>query len=509
MMSKQKTKLKDTLSDFLFNQIKHDPNYKDWSDEFEMPNYITDNLSRTLRDYQTEAVKHFIYLFENGEMQKAKHVLFNMATGTGKTLTMAAIVLYLYEWGYRNFIFLVHQVQIKEQALANFTNPNFEKYLFKKQVKFNGKSISVKAIERFQDSKRAGINFMFFSTQMLAKRISEPKENSIDIDDFIKNDTIIIADEAHRLNVNTRKKTEVEDENNWEMAVQSVLHANPKNLLLEFTATVDLKNENIHKKYQDKLVYKYDFLEFNKDGYSKDVAFLYNDETQIADQRRLLIVNAVAMSEYRRLYAEREMGVMINPIVLIKSTKIAKSEEDRVFFHKVINTLNTDDFIHLKRMGGDKKDLLDDSGRFISQMFAWLDREQSSFIGLSGFINSIKERFGENHTMIYNSQKKENAELLPLLDNPRSTMRAIFSVNALNEGWDVLSLFDIVHFDISETKKYHYKTFSLSVVGRDYVLMICQKVIKKVMISLAKIIAMVLINISVNLIMPLMRRDGY
>lgn len=327
MMSKQKTKLKDTLSDFLFNQIKHDPNYKDWSDEFEMPNYITDNLSRTLRDYQTEAVKHFIYLFENGEMQKAKHVLFNMATGTGKTLTMAAIVLYLYEWGYRNFIFLVHQVQIKEQALANFTNPNFEKYLFKKQVKFNGKSISVKAIERFQDSKRAGINFMFFSTQMLAKRISEPKENSIDIDDFIKNDTIIIADEAHRLNVNTRKKTEVEDENNWEMAVQSVLHANPKNLLLEFTATVDLKNENIHKKYQDKLVYKYDFLEFNKDGYSKDVAFLYNDETQIADQRRLLIVNAVAMSEYRRLYAEREMGVMINPIVLIKSTKIAKSEE--------------------------------------------------------------------------------------------------------------------------------------------------------------------------------------
>ena len=28
-----------------------------------------------------------------------------------------------------------------------------------------------------------------------------------------------------------------------------------------------------------------------------------------------------------------------------------------------------------------------------------------------------------------------------------------FSVNALNEGWDVLNLFDIIHFDISESKK--------------------------------------------------------
>lgn len=462
--TKNKTKLKDTLSEFLFNQIKHDPNYKSWSDDFEMPNYISDNLAKPLRNYQIEAVKHFIYLFENGEMQKAKHVLFNMATGTGKTLTMAAIVLYLYEWGYRNFIFLVHQVQIKEQAVANFTNPNFEKFVFKKQVKFNGKTIPIKAIERFQDTKNGGINFMFFSTQMLYERVNNPKENTIHIDDFNKNDTIIIADEAHRLNVDTRKKTEVEDENNWEKSVQSVLYANPKNLLLEFTATVDLNNEKIHQKYKDKLLYKYDFVEFNKDGYSKDVAFLYNDETQIADQRRLLIVNAVAMSEYRRLYAERAMNVIINPIVLVKSTKIAQSEIDREFFHKVINTLREDDFAHLKNIDKDKKDLFNDGGRFISQMFSWLDGKQSGFIGLSGFINSIKERFGENHTMIYNSKAKEKAELLPLLDNPRNTMRVIFSVNALNEGWDVLSLFDIIHFDISETKKVSLQDIQL--IGR-------------------------------------------
>jgi type III restriction enzyme len=66
--------------------------------------------------------------------------------------------------------------------------------------------------------------------------------------------------------------------------------------------------------------------------------------------------------------------------------------------------------------------------------------------------------------LIYNSQKKEKADLLPLLDSPRNTIRAIFSVNALNEGWDVLSLYDIIHFDISETKKVSLQDIQL--IGR-------------------------------------------
>lgn len=460
----KKTQLKHTLGDFLFNQIKNSKEYQDWADEFELPNFITDNLAKMLRDYQINAIKQFIYLYENHGIEKAKHLLFNMATGTGKTLTMAGIVLYLYEQGYRNFVFLVHQLQIKDQAIKNFTEPTFEKYLFKKQVKFNGKSIPIKAIDRFEDTKKDGINFMFFSTSLLYTRLINPKENAITANDFVKNLTVIIADEAHRLNVDTRKKTEVNDENNWEKAVQSVLHANPKNLLLEFTATVDLKNEKIHKKYSDKLIYKYDFLQFNKDRYSKQVNFLYNEETQIEDQKRLLIVNAVAMSEYRRLYAEREMGVSINPIILIKSTKIAQSEEDRAFFHKVIHSLRVEDFNHLKAISEYKTDLLDTQFMFIKQMFNWLNSKQSSFIGIGGLITAIKERFSENNTMIYNSKTKERADLLPLLDSPRNTIRAIFSVNALNEGWDVLSLYDIIHFDISATKKVSLQDIQL--IGR-------------------------------------------
>ena len=470
-MAKTTQKVKDTLDDFLFNQIKNSPDYQVWADEFELPNTITDNLSKTLRDYQINAVKHFIYVFENFGMDNARHVLFNMATGTGKTLTMAAIVLYLYEFGYRNFVFLVHQLQIKDQAVKNFTDYKFDKYLFNpKGIKINGKNISIQTIDRFEDGKKDGINFLFFSTALLYTRLTEPKENAITSESFKDNLSVIIADEAHRLNVSTRKKLTKSDKadiQNWETSVQSVLHANPKNLLLEFTATVDLKNANIHQKYSDKLIYRYDFLQFNKDGFSKNVGFLYNEKTDIKDEKRLLIINAVALSEYRRLYAQKEMGMTLTPIVLIKSVNIKSSEADRAFFHKVILSLTLDDFDHLKDMGNHQADLFDDKNRFVRQMFDWIRRNLASNVdkdGLQTFINEIKESFDEHHTFIYNNKEKANADKLLNLDSRRNTTRAIFSVNALNEGWDVLGLFDIIHFDISANKKVSLQDIQL--IGR-------------------------------------------
>ena len=42
--------------------------------------------------------------------------------------------------------------------------------------------------------------------------------------------------------------------------------------------------------------------------------------------------------------------------------------------------------------------------------------------------------------------------------------RVIFSVDALTEGWDVLSLYDIIHFDISAAKKVSLQDIQL--IGR-------------------------------------------
>jgi type III restriction enzyme len=472
-MARLKTKVNETLEDFLFKKIEGDPDYLKWERGYVIPEYITDNLhpERRLRAYQEKGVKHFIWLFEN-DRANAKHLLFNMATGTGKTLVMAAVVLYLYEKGYRNFLFLVHQIQIREQAVKNFTDYKFDKYLFNpKGIKIKGQKVDVKTVDHVSDSSRDAINFLFFSTSLLYNRLKEDRENGLIAEDFAENNIVIIADEAHRLNVDTRSKKKKDQEEilNWETAVMRAIGAREENLLLEFTATIDLANEAVHTKYKDKIVHRYDFLEFNKDGFCKDVKFLYNQEVHTEDQKRLLIVNAVALSEYRRLLAEKDFGISITPIVLIKSIKIGQSEKDREFFDEVIGSLRPSDLLRLKEIGKENR------GReheILADMFDWLRPDaktveatlQGDWDGLKAFVASIRTSFGHDNTLIYNSQKKEKAELLPLLDSSRNTIRAIFSVNALNEGWDVLSLFDIVHFDISEAKKVSLQDIQL--IGR-------------------------------------------
>ena len=100
----------------------------------EIPEYLTDNLNPTfeLRPYQEEAFARFFHCLDNHFPGKEKplHFLFNMATGSGKTLIMAGLILYLYEKGYRNFLFFVNSTNIIEKTKDNFLNPLSSKYLF-------------------------------------------------------------------------------------------------------------------------------------------------------------------------------------------------------------------------------------------------------------------------------------------------------------------------------------------------------------------------------------------
>ncbi|WP_206338648.1 hypothetical protein [Formicincola oecophyllae] len=271
---------------------------------------------------------------------------------------------------------------------------------------------------------------------------------------------------------------------NWETAVQKAFARRQDNLLLEFTATVDYKNPNILEKYKSKIIQRYDFKAFNQDGYSKVVRPLYNEATQAIDQKRALIVHAVALSQYRKLLAA-SLGVVLNPVILVKSTKVKQSEEDRNFFNAVIQSITPEDFRPLLKLGDSLRSALSKAEASsttssqghqedltIAQMFTWLaDAKRRGALagprdpdGLQHFIASIKEDFSPESTLVYNSQKKDNPTLLKKLDDPRNTIRTIFSVQALNEGWDVLSLFDIIHFDIASTKKVSLQDVQL--IGR-------------------------------------------
>ena len=61
-------------------------------------------------------------------------------------------------------------------------------------------------------------------------------------------------------------------------------------------------------------------------------------------------------------------------------------------------------------------------------------------------IQKLKINFAENKCISVNeeAEKETNQILINSLEDKNNQIRCIFAVNKLNEGWDVLNLFDIV-----------------------------------------------------------------
>ena len=84
-----------------------------WRDENERPAFIAKTKIRLLRDYQRRAVLSV----QRAAKQGALRFLLEMATGTGKTLTSAAIIkLFLKTGNARRVLFLVDRIELEIQA---------------------------------------------------------------------------------------------------------------------------------------------------------------------------------------------------------------------------------------------------------------------------------------------------------------------------------------------------------------------------------------------------------
>ena len=176
----------------------------------EMPDSITQNLNPAfeLRPYQKDAFASFIHYFNNDLPGKEEplHLLFNMATGSGKTLIMAGLILYLYEKGYRNFLFFVNSTNIIEKTKNNFRNPRSAKYLFGENIHIEGENIAVTEVENFEGTNEKSINICFTTIQKLHSDLTAEKENALTFEDFKKKEIVLLADEAHHINVQTRSQ---------------------------------------------------------------------------------------------------------------------------------------------------------------------------------------------------------------------------------------------------------------------------------------------------------------
>ena len=406
----------------------------------EMPTLISENLKQgiKLRPYQLKALSRlFFYLNDYKEKSMPTHLLFYMATGSGKTVLMASSILYLYSLGYRNFLFFVNNTNIIEKTKDNFLNQQSIKYLFNNTIKFGNKIVKVLEKSNFQDTDNEAINIVFNTIQGLHSDLTNPKENSLTFEDFEDKKIVLISDEAHHINASTKNlQTGLDIEATWENTVQKIFNANRDNILLEYTATVDLEHIKIKEKYEQKLIYQYSLKEFREDKYSKDVKVLESDTDSL--QRAL---QAILVSQYRRKVAQ-DNKIYLKPVVLFKSKTIKESQEFEESFYNYIENLKITNLEQVlsKKIG------------VIQKAFDYFYKNE---IKNENLIKELQEEFSRTKCISVNSKDESDEKqiLVNTLEAHNNEIRAIFAVDKLNEGWDVLNLFDIVRlYDTRDSK---------------------------------------------------------
>jgi type I restriction enzyme R subunit len=123
--------------------------YEDYIASIQMPDYaarpgwkgsiesstdfIWNNGLRFLRYYQLNAIKAIQKAVNDGK----DRFLFEMATGTGKTLTAAAVIkLFLRTKNARRVLFLVDRIELEDQAMKDFKaylKPDYTTYIYKER----------------------------------------------------------------------------------------------------------------------------------------------------------------------------------------------------------------------------------------------------------------------------------------------------------------------------------------------------------------------------------------
>lgn len=154
------------------------PNYRSeagWKNEAERAAYIQANKLRFLRPYQLQAIHQLQRAVREGK----DRFLFEMATGTGKTLTAAAVVkLFLRSGNARRVLFLVDRLELEDQAKKQFKAllaADFQTVIYK---------------ENRDDWRRAEI----VVTTVQSLQFNNKYQRAFSPTDF----DLVISDEAHR-----------------------------------------------------------------------------------------------------------------------------------------------------------------------------------------------------------------------------------------------------------------------------------------------------------------------
>ena len=231
------------------------PNYQSeaaWRNEAERPSYIEANKLRFLRPYQLKAIHALQRAVKDGK----DRFLFEMATGTGKTLTAGAVIkLFLRSGNAQRVLFLVDRLELEDQAKKAFAallSADFQTVIYK---------------ENRDDWRRA--NIVVTTVQSLL--FNNKYQRLFSPTDF----DLVISDEAHRsIGGNARAVFE------YFIGYKLGLTATPRDYLKKFDTTKpttrdprELERRLLLDTYRtfgcedSQPTFRYSFLDGVKDGY--------------------------------------------------------------------------------------------------------------------------------------------------------------------------------------------------------------------------------------------------
>ncbi|GAA8430752.1 DEAD/DEAH box helicase family protein [Helicobacter pylori] len=366
--------------------------------------------------------------------------MFEMATGSGKTLVMAGLILECCKQGYQNFIFFVNSTSILEKTKLNFTDSTSSKYLFSETIHINDENTEIKSINNLSESHNGAINIYFSTIQGLFSLFTKAKENAITIEDLKDQKLVFLADEAHHLNTETKKKlndSEASEKRNWESVVKLALEQNKDNLLLEFSATIP-NEKSVKDKYKNLKVATYTLKEFSEDKFCKNIYSLSYENKELETR----FLGACVSSLYKELLAQHHNIENFKPCILFKSERIEDSKENQERFNAFLDNLSPLDLENFFNHS---------QNAFFKDAKNFFDKQKYT----PNLAALLKTKFKKSVQINTNNEKELEKSMLLLnsLEDRQNPKRVIFSVDKLNEGWDVLNLFDIVRLKNKASQK--------------------------------------------------------
>ena len=296
------------------------PNYKqipEFQDEKKKKDLIFNLKLRFLRYYQVEAIKAVQQSVSEGK----KRFLLEMATGTGKTLTAAALIKLFYRTGNaRRILFLVDRLELEEQARKDFTN-----YL-KNDI------TTVVYKEKKNDWRKADI----VVTTIQSLMVNNKYKTLFSPTDF----DFIISDESHRLLGGGNSRALFE----YFLGYKLGLTATPKDYLKHLdTDNIDDPRELERRMLLDTYTtfgcesgiptYRYTLVDGAKDGYLRQpivVDARTDVTTKLLSEQGYSIMVTVASSEQEDILEE---------------VKYKQNHFERKFFSEVTNRVFCKTFI--------------------------------------------------------------------------------------------------------------------------------------------------------------------